>query len=48
MDNVKDNNYYVKKLITDLSFIIEHTKDLSQEELENNEVLVDSSFSIEQ
>jgi len=42
MDNVKDNNYYVKKLITDLSFIIEHTKDLSQEELENNEVLVDS------
>ena len=29
MDNTKDNKYYVKKIITDLSFIIEHTKDLN-------------------
>ena len=42
MDNKKDDKYYVKKIITDLSFIFEHTKDLSQEELEQNEVLVDS------
>ena len=42
MDNIKGDKYYAKKLITDLSFIIAHTKDLSQDELENNEVLVDS------
>ncbi len=42
MDNIKDNGYYLKKLITDLSFIIHHTKGLTQEELEQNEILVDS------
>ena len=42
MDNKKDNRYYLKKIIADLAFICEHTKGLSQEELEENEVLVDS------
>lgn len=42
MDNKKDNFYYIKKIITDLVFIMEHTKGLTQNELENNEVLVDS------
>lgn len=42
MDIKKDNRYYLKKIIADLSFIREHTKDLSKEEVEANEVLVDS------
>lgn len=42
MDNLKDNSYYLKKIITDITFIIEKTKGLTQEELEDNEILVDS------
>lgn len=42
MDNKKDNSYYIRKIITDLAFIIEHTKGLTQEELEDNEILIDS------
>ena len=42
MDNIKNDSYYVKKIITDLSFIIEHTKGLNLTDLEENEVLVDS------
>lgn len=42
MDNRKDNGYYLKKIIADLAFIIENTKDLTLEELEDNEILVDS------
>ena len=42
MDNRKDDRYYVKKIITDLVFILEHTEGLTQAELESNEILVDS------
>ncbi len=42
MDNKKDNNYYIGKIINDLTFIIRHTKNLHPNELENNEILVDS------
>ena len=42
MDNIKNNQYYISKIITDISFVIEHTKDLTQLEIENNEILVDS------
>lgn len=42
MDNRKDDQYYVKKIITDLVFILEHTEGLTQDELESNEILVDS------
>ncbi len=42
MDNKKDNNYYVQKIITDLEFIFEHTRELTLGELESNEILVDS------
>lgn len=44
MDNVKGDAYYFQKIIKDASFIIEHTKDLSKREFENNEVLVDSAL----
>ncbi len=42
MDNKKDNRYYINKIITDLVFITYHTENLTIEELEENEILVDS------
>lgn len=42
MDNKKDDSYYIKKIATDMAFIIEHTRFLTQAELEENEVLIDS------
>ena len=42
MDNKKDNAYYIKKIITDLAFVIRHTKELTKKELEENESLFDS------
>ena len=42
MDNKKDNNYYINKVITDLEFLIEHTKDLNREQFGKDEVLLDS------
>lgn len=42
MDNLKDDGYYIRKIITDIVFIIEHTDNLTKEELECNEVLIDS------
>jgi uncharacterized protein with HEPN domain len=42
MDNKKDDAYYVKKIAADLAFVLEHTKGLTQQELEENEILVDS------
>lgn len=42
MDNVKNDSYYVDKLRTDLEFIVKHTKEVDIEELNDNEVLLDS------
>lgn len=42
MDNKKDNKYYIKKIVIDLAFIIKHTDGLTLEELEANEILLDS------
>lgn len=42
MDNVKNDNYYLTKILSDLEFLIEHTKGKTQSEIENNPVLVDS------
>lgn len=42
MDNAKDSRYYLDRILTDLRFIIAHTQDLDQEDLEENEVLQDS------
>lgn len=42
MDNTKDNQFYIQKMIKDLSFIIEKTENLTQDEIEKDEVLVDS------
>lgn len=42
MDNVKDDNYYLRKMLKDISFIMEKTHGITLEELESNEVLCDS------
>ena len=42
MDNIKNDAYYVEKILKDLRFIISHTQNLTLEELENNEILCDS------
>ena len=40
MDNKKDNNYYINKIVLDLDFIITHSKDVSYDEFCINEILV--------
>ena len=42
MVNTKNDTYYVRKIVTDLQFIIYHTQNISKEELKQNEVLLDS------
>lgn len=42
MDNIKNDHFYVKKIRQDLSFIVEHMKDVDQDELNKNELLLDS------
>lgn len=42
MDNVKNDRYFLEKIITDLGFIIENTKDKTKDEIEANALLVDS------
>ena len=42
MDNKKTDQYYIKKVVTDLSFIVEHTGGLSKADLQANEILIDS------
>lgn len=42
MDNIKNNIYYIQKIRKDLEFIVEHMWDVSMEELNVNEVLLDS------
>ena len=42
MDNKKDNNYFINKIVLDLDFIIAHSKDVSYDEFCSNEILVDS------
>ena len=42
MDNLKNDKYYLEKIISELRFIIEHTKGKTKDEIENNDLLVDS------
>ena len=42
MDNVKNDAYYVKKMLKDIRFIIEKTEGITVEGLKENEVLCDS------
>lgn len=42
MDNVKNDKYYIEKIIKDLSFILENAGNFTQIQLQNNEILIDS------
>lgn len=42
MDNIKNDHYYLEKIKTDLAFIVKHMKDIDLQELNENEVLLDS------
>ncbi len=42
MDNIKNNAYYIQKLRKDLEFIVEHMRNVDIEELNANEILLDS------
>ena len=42
MDNMKNDTYYLSKIITDLEFIVKTFSPLTQKELEESEVLTDS------
>ena len=42
MDNVKNDRYYIQKIQNDLQFIVQHMKDVDIEELNANEILLDS------
>ena len=42
MDNVKNDIYYVKKMLKDIRFILETTQNITLVQLENNEILCDS------
>lgn len=42
IDNNKNDEYYIQKIRTDLAFVVEHTRDIDQDELSGNEVLLDS------
>ena len=42
MDNVKNDKYYIDKILVDLEFLIEHIQGLTKEDIETNELLLDS------
>lgn len=42
MNNTKNNEYYLAKILTDLEFIVKHMAGISIEDLEENEILLDS------
>lgn len=42
MDNMKNDNYYIQKMKKDLEFIVIHMHNIDLEELNANEVLLDS------
>ncbi len=42
MDNTKNDTYYIQKITKDLEFIVIHMRDIDLEELNANEVLLDS------
>jgi uncharacterized protein with HEPN domain len=42
MDNVKNDEYYLGKIVGDLKFVIEQTQGKSKEDIEANPLLIDS------
>ena len=44
MDNIKNDSYYIKKILKDIKFIIDNTVGLTLDEFESNEILCDSTL----
>lgn len=42
MDNIKNDNYYLQKIIKDLTFVASQMQNVEYEELNANEILLDS------
>ena len=42
MDNIKNDAYYIQKIRQDLEFIVIHMQDIGIQELNENEILLDS------
>ena len=42
MDNVKDDRFYLEKIVADLKFVIDHTQGMTQAEMTENDLLIDS------
>ena len=42
MDNIKNDDYYIRKILEDTEFIIIHMDGISKHELKKNEILQDS------
>ena len=42
MDNIKNDKYYIQKIIQNLQFIVKHMYNIDADELNANEVLLDS------
>ena len=42
MDNIKNDGYYVKKMLKDIRFIMEKTQGITLDGLKENEILCDS------
>lgn len=42
MDNMKDDNYYIQRIIKDLEFMVVHMRNIDIEDLNKDEVLLDS------
>ena len=41
MDNIKDDFYFLNKILDDLKFVIDNTKDKNKDEIQGNQILVD-------
>ena len=42
MDNIKNDDYYLNRILTDITFIVNHMKNVDLQELHDNEILLDS------
>lgn len=42
MDNIKNDNYYLQKIIKDLTFVTAQMQDVNINDLSTNEILLDS------
>lgn len=48
MDNIKNDSFYIQKIRTDLEFVTTHMRGVDIEQLNQNEVLLDSMLCIKQ